>query len=435
MNIPYAKSNLISDSGEARAEAAPAAGDCLQGASPSNTAPHNSIWTDDVVLLRSGVDTLQLSFRGELFEESEIQLRELKGIAQAESRGEQAYAQWELCGELFSVLSRGSGRFPYTLISPSYRLSLSDGKGSMPLAFVQIQSEVLTKSGVESCIEAITGIISKVASTSDSHSISRIDICLDFATNYDMESISRHDWVTRAKRISQYVEGNAFTGWSLGLKGAVACRLYDKTAEILVSGKPYMRELWMDCGWDGSCPVWRLEFEVKREALVQFDVASLATRRLCAGLWDHLTHSWLRLAIPSESDVTRSRWETHPLWRRLQTVDFGALDTPSLQRVQKSSSPGHRWMFGSGGSGISAFMAAEGIDDFLEGCKQYGIAYLEYRDQFSEFRGTSSEEFVLEKVKFLRRKHNLAVNQRPGYQYDPVKASIARHYAKGKDGE
>jgi len=425
MSTYHGKAGPTSDSGEPMADTAMAADDRRLGAPPSNTAPHNCNWTDDVVLLRSGADTLQLSFRGELYEESEIKLRELKELAQMESKGEQAYAQWELEGELFSVLPRGSGRFQYTLISPSYRLSLTDGKGSMPLAFVQIQSGVLTKSGADSATAVITAILSQLAAISDVPRISRIDICVDFSTGFDMESISRHHWITRAKRISQYVERNAFTGWSLGLKGA----------EILVSNKPYMRELWMDCGWDGASPVWRLEFEVKREALAQFAVDSFDIRRLCAGLWDHLTHSWLRLAIPSGSDDTRSRWETHPLWRRLQTVDFGAIDTPSLHRVQKSNPPSDKWMFTAGGSGILSFMAVEGIDDYAEGCRQYGIAYLDYLDQFSDLRDSSPEGFILEKVKYLRRKHNLSVNERPGYEYDPVKESLARHYREGKDGE
>jgi hypothetical protein len=405
------------------------------GAPPSNTAPHNCNWTDDVVLLRSGVDTLQLSYKGKLNEASAIRLRELKRIAQSESKGEQAYAQWSLGGELFSVLSRGSGRMPYTLMNPSYRLSLSDGKGSMPLAFIQIQSGVLTKLGPESAIRTVSSIVNKIAFVKEGPGISRIDICLDFSTRFDMESIRRHEWVTRAKRISQYVENNAFTGWTIGLRGAVACRLYDKTAEILVSDKPYMRELWLEQGWDGVTPVWRLEFEVKREAIRQFDVESMDIKSLSAGLWAYLTQSWLRLAVPSDSDTTRSRWETHPLWKSLEGIAFGALDVPSLQRVQTTSLPSYSWIFRSAGSGIITFMAVEGINDFAEGCRQYGIAYLNHMEQYSDFRGSTAEEFVTEKIRFLRRKYNLAINERPDYQHDPVAMAIARHYAKGKDGE
>lgn len=428
-----------SPSGKSKIAAAKAVGSgaapSAQGAEPSNTAPHNCNWVDDVVILRSGVDTLQLSFFGELNEDAEIRLRELKQVAQSRDKSEQAYAQWELEGELFSVMPHGSGSFPYVLISPSYRLSISNGRGAMPLAFVQVQSGLLTKSGVETALQAITAIVRSFAVVTDGPRVSRIDICVDFSTCFDMESISRHQWVTRAKRIWQHVENNHFTGWSIGLKGAVAARLYDKTAEILVSNKLYMREFWRECGWDDVTPVWRLEFEVKREAFLQYGVESLPMLLLSSGLWAHLTNSWLRLAIPSVSDETRSRWATHPMWLQLSTVKFGDHDVPSFQRVRKTNPLSRDWLFRAGSAGILNFMALEGIYDLHEGCAKYYRAYLVYLDRSESGRGTSAEEFVLEKIRFIRRKHNLGKNERPKGEFDPVKFQLARSYREGKDGE
>ena len=48
------------------------------GAPPSNTAPYNCNWTDDYVFLRRGVDTLQLSYRGEMTDEWFTRLTECK---------------------------------------------------------------------------------------------------------------------------------------------------------------------------------------------------------------------------------------------------------------------------------------------------------------------------------------------------------------------
>lgn len=407
----------------------------LQGAEPSNTAPHNCNWVDDFVFLRSGIDTLQLSYSGELHEESVIRLRELKEIAQAEEKGERAYAQWALGRELFSINPHGSGGFPYTLVCPSYRLCLSNGRGAMPLAFVQVKSEVLTKSGAEAAVQAVSDILSTISTISDGPRISRIDVCADFSTSFDMESINRRHWITRANRVWQFAEGGFFTGWSIGLKGPISARLYDKTAEVAVSDKSYMHDVWRRCGWDGETPVWRLEFEVKRDVLRQFGVESLDLKPLSSSLWAHLTRSWLRLALPSDTDTTRARWETHPLWLKLANLDFGLKDIPSLQRVRTSAPPSYDWMFRAGAAGIFAFMAMEGIDDFSEGCAKYCQACANYHDRFAELRDSSTESFFLSKVQLLRRKHHLAVNKRPDYQYDPVKESLARHYRKGKDGE
>ncbi len=428
--------NAPSDRRQAAAAEAVGAGAApgAAGAPPSNTAPQNCNWTDDIVILRSGVDTLQLSYQGELGKEPELRLIELKQLAQSDNKGEQAFAQWALGDEIFAVLPRGSGRMPFTLVSPSFRLSLSSGRGSMPLAHAQIQSEILTKSGPEPATNQLRSILSGICSVSDGPRISRLDICVDFATHFDMESISRHDWVTRAKRIWQHVENGQFTGWSIGLKSAIACRLYDKTAEILVSDKEYMREFWLECGWDGTAPVWRLEFEVKREAIRQFGLDDMAIAPLCAALWSHLTHSWLRLATPSQTDSTRARWDTHPMWRRLSVVDFGVHHVPSLQRTRSTQPPSRNWMFRSAGAGILAFMAQEGIEDFRDGCVCYGDAYLCYLDEFTNVRGSLSETHIEERLRYLRRKYYLGLNERRPGEYDPVASALARRYRKGKAG-
>jgi hypothetical protein len=197
-----------------------------------------------------------------------------------------------------------------------------------------------------------------------------------------------------------------------------------------------MRDLWIDCGWDGATPVWRLEFEVKREALRQYETGEIEDLdRLAAGLWSHLTHSWLRLTVPSGGDETRSRWDTHPLWRRLSTVDFGALDVPALQRVRTTNPPSRDWMFRSAGSGIIAFMALEDIQDFREGCRRYAEAYLAYLDEYQGFRACSSEEFIRNRVRAYCRKHNLRFNRRGPYEHDPLASATTRRYRQGKDGE
>jgi hypothetical protein len=405
------------------------------GASPSNTAPHNCNWTDDLVFLRSGVDTLQLSYRGELFDETRVRLDELKRVAQSDNSSERTYAQIQIGPRAFNVLPRGSGLFRYVLTDPWFRISLSEGTGSLPVAFVQIGSEVLTKIGPKRAEEVLHGVLAEILSISEGPTIGRIDCCVDFSTGFDMETIDRRDWVTRAKRISQYVEGDTFTGWSIGLRGTIAARLYDKLEEIKVSGKDYFGKIWTECGWDGESPVWRLEFQVKRDALKQFDATrfddAVAT---CAGLWPYLTNSWLRLAIPSEDDATRSRWPTHPLWEALQMIDFGSFDPPPLQRVSLTGTPSQDWMFRTGASAFLTYMAVNHIDDIEEGVFAFVNDYLDYLDQATDARGSFPEDHVDTKLREIRRRYNIGLNERPDFNRDPVADALARHYRRGKDG-
>ena len=419
--------------------ATPAAGSdssgAASGASASNTAPHNCNSPVDLIVLRTGVDTLQLSYQGELREEPLVRLDALKKVAQADSASERTYAQFQIGPRVFSVLPKGTGLFRYVLNDPAFRISLSSGKGSLPVAHVQIRSEIPTRIGPRLAEEELRGIISELAVISEAPTVSRIDACVDFSTSFDLESISRHDWVTRAKRISQFVENGVFTGWSIGLGGAISGRLYDKTEEIRVKNKSYFEEIWRDLGWDGNTPVWRLEFQVKRDALRNFKELNTSDYLLLSGqLWPYLTTEWLRLTRPSEVDETRSRWPTHPLWEQLQAVTFGDGDPPEYQRVGLRGHPSYDWMFRTGASAILTLMALKGVEDLEEGIFTFIADYLEYLDGRADFADAHAEAQIDIKLREIRRKYNLALNERPDFMRDPVTSALLRHYRKGKDG-
>ena len=88
-----------------------------------------------------------------------------------------------------------------------------------------------------------------------------------------------------------------------------------------------------------------------------------------------------------------------------------------------------------GSIGILGYMAMEGIDDFAEGCKAFEDDYLRYLDDTSPFRNSSAEEFIEMRIREIVRKNFLRLNERPGYQVDPVASAVAREYRKGKDDE
>lgn len=123
-----------------------------------------------------------------------------------------------------------------------------------------------------------------------------------------MESVGRHAWVTRARDLAQYCQDQVFTGWLIGAGGVMMARLYQKQIEIQKTGKSYLEPLWREAGWKGELPVWRLEFQFKREVLDQLGLSSLPSALgNLNGLWSYATTEWLKLTLPSETDQTRSR--------------------------------------------------------------------------------------------------------------------------------
>ena len=100
-------------------------------------------------LLRFGVDSLYLSYPGELLPNVDDKLKELKKIAQSPEPFEQVKAQYPINGHIFEVKDKGARLFPYILEDNAFRIQLSRSQ-SVPLAYVKISSEYLTHAGFSS---------------------------------------------------------------------------------------------------------------------------------------------------------------------------------------------------------------------------------------------------------------------------------------------
>jgi hypothetical protein len=148
-------------------------------------------------------------------------------------------------------------------------------------------------------------------------------------------------------------DATTFTGFAFG-RGALSARLYDKTRELSVSRKQWFRTLWARAGgpgvtatgderegpgaYDAEAPVWRLEFQVRREGLrqfrplgegVDFTASTLAKARAGSwpevarfiegegptGLWGYLSQEWLSFR---DTRAAATRQTYRAWWRALQ---------------------------------------------------------------------------------------------------------------------
>ena len=78
-----------------------------QGTLASNTVPYNCN-NEYFKLLRFGIDSLYLSYQGELFPEVKERLVKLKQLAQHPEADQQAQAQYAIAGHIFEVKDKGS---------------------------------------------------------------------------------------------------------------------------------------------------------------------------------------------------------------------------------------------------------------------------------------------------------------------------------------
>lgn len=402
------------------------------GAPPSNTAPDTCNLA--FLPLRYGIDSLYLSYPGELAEHREAELKKLKGLAQSAPH-EAAKAQMAIEGHVFEVKDKSSGLFAFTLVDGAYMIRLSSRRSKKtPMAYVQVSSGLLAYKTVMEIVVELRGILESLGDIEQPR-VSRVDLFVDFCADVDMESWTRRAWVTKAAQIHQYAEGPVFTGWTVGAGGPLMARLYEKFIESKKSGKEYLHELWRQAGWDGGRSVWRLEFEFKRELLVQLGLDSVhSVLRGRSGLWAYATQKWLRLCIPSETDDTRSRWPLHPLWPALSGIDWNGDGGPLLRTYKPTRAPGDDYLGGRALALIAAVGAVVGERDFDAAARvTEGLAWDALARQ-NGLSGIGPEQFFAEKVDGLARAFNVRMNAPPADVPDPDDALYLNPYYRRSRG-
>lgn len=405
-------------------------------APPSNTASDNSN-IPYFKPLRWGVDSLYLSYPGELLPGVLDRLKALKALAQSQEPGLPSQAQYLVAGHIFEVKDKGAPLFPYVLEDGAFRLQLAKPSKTVPMAYVKVSSDYLAHVGPVEAEKALYALLSELGTIKESANVSRIDLFVDFTTAENVEW-NRRAWVTRAASVNAYAVNGKFSGWTVGQGGDMSARLYNKLLEIQKSGKDYLLDLWSAVGWHPGDPVWRLEFQIKREVLTQKGLPKLAqVMANLNGLWSYASTEWLRLTLPSDDDQTRSRWPVHPLWGYLSSVDWETNGGPLSRRFSPERAPGNAKLFNLAFSNLTAFMAREGITDLYEGHEAFMTALYAFHADKAAFLGLPFDDYVAEKVAIKARQFNTILNN-PDLEAErqaDEQAKAARAYRKAADGE
>lgn len=405
------------------------AGGHVGSASPSNTAHANYIaQPEGTKILRYAVDSLYVSYSGRVLTDYEDQLQALKEKAQQKNDEETSQAFIQLVDHQFEVLGKGKGYFPFVLVDNWYHISLSrSGATQFPMGYVQIASELLTRTGVEAAIRSLSNIMAILKGEPVSPVVSRVDLCADFTTDCDLSQLEDVGWITRARQYSRYRDGKQFSGFSFGLGGEMSGRLYNKTLELKKSKKDYLIPLWQQAGWDGQSDVWRLEFQYKRAALTGIRVNRIADLLLWMNsIWYYAVTEWLQIKQPIE-DTNCTRWPVHPFWTAFYQPEFNSHPIEPISRVRKTRMPYDDYLFIHGLAPITSYMAKHGIDDFNDAVQAFVKDAGSYHRRRSQTTGKALRAYVGDKVKEKRKRYNV--------KEEADVAADAKRYrqAKGKE--
>lgn len=176
-------------------------GEDAQGTSPTIRVPSKYIPEEKPVcrVLRCAVDSLYLSYKGELSNEVDDRLEDRKKSAQSDDDEEQSIAQIVIADRLFNVSPHGAGHFRYIITDERFRIQISHGK-KLPLAYAKISSEYLTFNPVEKIEEELRIIVNSLGNVHEEAKVSRADVCVDFIPGIPMDEFNVRQWVTRARK-------------------------------------------------------------------------------------------------------------------------------------------------------------------------------------------------------------------------------------------
>jgi len=194
----------------------------------------------------------------------------------------------------------GAKMYPFVLRTGDLTLFISTrSSGSkIPNAKLQIGS-ISCHQDVPKLIKDFRFWFSCIDVTFEKESVSRFDVCADFKqdiTKTHLDRITR--FVTRARDSNVRHSDRKFNSVSFG-SGSIMCRIYNKPLELIQKKSQeksdFFHSLW---SVDLGTPVTRVEFQLRREGIVQFFSKEKTTvADIYKGLervWSYLTASWLR---------------------------------------------------------------------------------------------------------------------------------------------
>lgn len=241
-----------------------------------------------------------------------------------------------------------AGRKPYTyvLLNNDFTLKLAKEVtiGRFPEVFIELRSQFLWKLGYKQVYDFIKEWVSTWAEII-TDVVSRADLSTDIKGFPD---IKIENVVSRARKRKSYLEfipiqqgeiyyyGSKITGWVFG-SGPLMIRIYDKLSESKIVHKEWFQDLWKQGGWDGKSGVTRVEIQLKREFLKDFNVTTFESFEEALGdIFRYVTQDWLTLREPS-GDKNRSRWPVTPFWSEVQTSisNFGKIYGLARGRIKE----------------------------------------------------------------------------------------------------
>jgi hypothetical protein len=263
------------------------------------------------------------------------------------------------------VLPGGRRNFKYNVHLDGWNLMVANSPvpTSHANVFAMLHSNLIWQAGPQEAVTRAVSVIEKLGGSIHTVMPSRVDLCADFVIRpglsfhfLDTHRVSRCQHVAPHLlngRLETYVVGN--------VSSPIRMQIYDKGREIdRANGQEWFKEIW---GLDNPRDVWRVEFQVKRDALRQMAFDTLEdVLASTGGLWTYLTTNWFSLRDRDNQNTARR--SIHPWWKSVQARTDEFASQRAVNRVYRGGQGQALQRFITQMAGcVESFAAQIGIDD------------------------------------------------------------------------
>ena len=262
--------------------------------------------------LRHGVDTLEATFSHDQFPDD---LREMLERKKLEAKLDNAPSHIFLNNRHFYLGTKGRGLWQYVARNDEMEIRFSTAANVPPMA-IKLFAHGLATEGVRKLWKQVRGIAELYGFMP--LNLTRIDIALDFQgwtpTFEEMLNV-----VCSASFRPIYPSTTRPETFQFG-RGDVVVRLYNKTKEIVYSGKEWWKFVWRACG--GFCEdgdVWRIEVQLRSKAIKEFGLYSVEDAIESTREFFGYGLDWCSLRAETDDSNLRRR-PLHPAWEALKAA-------------------------------------------------------------------------------------------------------------------
>lgn len=208
--------------------------------------------------------------------------------------------------------STGIVRYRYGVESDGISIYYSDSPDLKPNCFIRFSSEVIQRQGYDKVYMRCCNILKYfgIDRPGKTLKLSQIDLCFDFQADFSAYLEDRDNFTisTKLKDSSDRRLRDKITYRLFGIGSTVGykVRCYDKLQESQsVPGKLYWQEIWKQMGFRMDQPIWRVEYEIRRDFLKSWKVNSLRAFLRCQRAIQKRLFSLWNIKILDDSNKSR----------------------------------------------------------------------------------------------------------------------------------